>query len=500
MKTLFHRAALPALAGLALLAPTGAAAQQKAKPSPEKSLVRVNATLQSYNFVRPWEKGAPTPRRGLGAVLEGDRVLVTAELIVNATYIELEHPSTGEKTPARILGRDYEANLAVLAPFTDKSGVLKGLVPLELDLSVTSDDELEVWQIEDNGDGVTTTVDVLRASVGEYFIDGSVFLVYQTVGSLQARANSFTLPVIKNGKLAGMLLSYNAKEQISQILAGPIIRAFLDDLEDGKYAGFPNLGIAFDQTIDEQLRRFAGIADKEGGVFVSSVQKDSSADKAGIEVGDVILAINGKAIDSRGNYEHPQYGKLNFSHLVRGAAKVGDEAKFSLIRKGKATEVAVKLERKAPDAYLIDAYMFDRGPRYLILGGLIFQELTLPYLESWGDEWDTRAPFKLVHAQAHPEQYEEEGRDKLVFLSNVIRTPSTLGYEDLNSAIVTQVNGKPIKNIRDLAAAFAKPSAEGLHRIEFDGFPNVIYIDDRMSRAVNQQLVQYGISLLEKLD
>lgn len=474
------------------------AAQEK--PSPEKSLVRVNATLQSYNFLRPWEKSAPTPRRGLGAVLGGNRVLVTGELIVNSTYIELEHPSTGEKTPARILGHDYEANLALLGPIDGESSVMDGLVPLELDTTIKPKDQVEVWQIEDNGDGVITTVDVLRASVNRYFIDSAVFLVYQTVGSLQARANSFTLPVINDGKLGGMLLSYNAKEQTSQVLAGPIIEAFLQDLEDGDYQGFPTLGVGFEQTLDDQLRRFAKIDDEDGGILVTSVLKDSSAGNSGLETGDVILSIGGHPIDSRGNYEHPVYGKLNFSHLVRGAAKVGDVVKMNIIRKGEPLEIEVKLERKAPQDYLVDAYMFDRGPRYLILGGLLFQELTLPYLESWGENWETRAPFKLVHANAHPEKYEEEGREKLVFLSQVIRTPSTLGYEELNSVIVTQVNGQPITNLKDLAAAFEKPDDQSIHKIEFSDFPRVIYIDDRLSRVVNQQLIQYGISQLEKLD
>jgi S1-C subfamily serine protease len=470
------------------------------KPSPEKSLVRVNATLQSYNFLRPWEKGAPTPRRGLGAVLKDKRVLVTAELIVNSTYIELEHPSTGEKTPAHIIGRDYEANLALLAPIDESSALMDDLVPLELDTSVAPKDTVEVWQVEDNGDGVTTKIDVLRAAVNRYMIDSAVFLVYQCVGSLQARANSFTLPVIQDGKLVGMLLSYNSKEQISQVLAGPMIEAFLADLVDGDYQGFPNLGIAIDQTLDEQLRRFARIDDKEGGVFVTSIQKDSSAGKSDLEVGDVIMAIDGKSIDSRGNYVDPVYGKLNFSHLVRGGATVGDVVELDVIRKGKPMKIAVTLERKAPDAFLIDTYMYDRGPRYLIMGGLIFQELTMPYLQSWGDNWDTRAPFKLVHANAHPEQYEEEGREKLVFLSNVLRTPSTLGYENLNSVILTQVNGKPIMSLKDLSEAFKTPDDKGIHKIEFTDYPRVIYVDDRTSKTVNQQLIQYGINQLEKLD
>ena len=162
--------------------------------------------------------------------------------------------------------------------------------------------------------------------------------------------------------------------------------------------------------------------------------------------------------------------------------------------------VEVELTRKMATDYLIDPYMFDRGPKYLIFGGLIFQELTLPYLESWGEEWTTRAPFKLVHANANPHPLEEEGREKLVFLSNVLKTPSTLGYEGINSVVVTNVNGTFIKNIKDLAAAFSAVPADGLHTIEFDDYPKVIYVDDRASRLINQQLIQYGISQLERLE
>ena len=193
---------------------------------------------------------------------------------------------------------------------------LTNLTPLKIDTGVKPRDVLEVWQIEDNGDGVITEVEVLRADVRQYFIDGAQFLVYQVRGSLQARANSFTLPVTKDGKLVGLLLSYSSKEQISQILAGPIIQAFLDDVDDGEYQGFPSVGLSFAQTLDDQLRKFAGIEDKEGGVYVRQVGKDGSAEKGGLKQGDIIMAIDGKAIDSRGNYVDPLYGKLNFSHLV----------------------------------------------------------------------------------------------------------------------------------------------------------------------------------------
>lgn len=483
----------------AILAGSGPAVAQE-QVSPENSIVRVNATLQSYNFLRPWEKGAPTPRRGLGAVLEDNRVLVTAELVVNATYVELEHPSSGDRAPARIVAQDYEANLALLEPLDEESQVLAGLAPMELDLSTAAGDTLEVWQIEDNGDGVSTEVEVLRVNVGRYFVDGSVFLLYQVKGSLQARLNSFTLPVVKDGKLVGMLLSYSSKEQTASILPAPIIASFLDDLEDGEYEGFPNLGISITQTLDETLREFLKIDDEEGGVFVRSVLDESSASMGGLEAGDVILTVNGHEIDARGNYTHPDYGKLSFSHLVRGDAEVGETIEMGIIREGEPKTLTVELVRKTPTDFLVDPYMFDRGPKYLIYGGLIFQELTLPYLESWGDEWKTRAPFKLVLAEANPDKWEEEGREKLVFLSNVLKTPSTLGYEDISSAIVTEVNGKPVPDIRALAEAIDDVPEDGIHTMEFTNFPKVIYVDDRASRFVNQQLRQYGITQLRRLE
>ncbi|MEM7014799.1 MAG: hypothetical protein AAF585_25345, partial [Verrucomicrobiota bacterium] len=212
------------------------------------------------------------------------------------------------------------------------------------------------------------------------------------------------------------------------------------------------------------------------------------------------LSQNDKVIRARGNYDHPEYGKLNFSHLVRGDAAVGESIPVKLVRDGEEMTVDLKLLRKPPEAYLVDPYMYDRGPRFMIFGGLIFQELTLPYLKAWGDQWATRAPFKLVHAHAHQDIYEDEGRDKLVILSAVIRTPTTLGYEQLNNLILTKVNDEPINSIVDLKAAFEKPT-DGIHKIEFDEFPKVIYVDDAQGKAINAQFgPRLGIAELERLE
>ena len=63
------------------------------------ALVRVNVTGQSYDYFRPWQKKAPFSKRALGAVLSKGRVLVTADLVANQNYVELERAESGEKMP-----------------------------------------------------------------------------------------------------------------------------------------------------------------------------------------------------------------------------------------------------------------------------------------------------------------------------------------------------------------------------------------------------------------
>jgi len=88
------------------------------------SLVRVNVTGQGYDYFRPWQKRAPFSKRALGAVLSQGRVLVTADLVANQNYVELERAESGEKIAASVEVVDYEANLALLRPQNKSSSMV----------------------------------------------------------------------------------------------------------------------------------------------------------------------------------------------------------------------------------------------------------------------------------------------------------------------------------------------------------------------------------------
>ena len=142
--------------------------------------------------------------------------------------------------------------------------------------------------------------------------------------------------------------------------------------------------------------------------------------------------------------------------------------------------------------------MFDRGPKFLIEGGLVFQELTKDYLKLYGDSWSSRAPIKFLRALASPEDLEKEGLEKIVFLSRVVPTAATVGYERVSNIRVTKVNGVDIKHIGDLDAALEQP-LEGHHRIEFDHFPYLIFLDASLSKGINAQMKQ-RLGITERLD
>ena len=254
----------------------------------------------------------------------------------------------------------------------------------------------------------------------------------------------------------------------------------------------------YSQTLDEQFRNYLKLDQEDGGVFVSKVIEGASAAAANIKSGDVILSINGKGIDSRGNYNDPVWGKLSFSHLVRGKAFTGDPMKIKILREGQKKDINLKLIRRPAEDYLIDPYMFDRGPKFAIIGGLVFQELSVPFLKLFGNDWKSRAPIKMLMAHASPEMYEKEGRRKLVILTRTIPTPVTLGYERLSTLIVTKINGVPINDIQDVDKAASMPANEQ-HRIEFESYPKLIFLDAILAERVNAAL-EKRIGITKRLE
>jgi S1-C subfamily serine protease len=110
-------------------------------------------------------------------------------------------------------------------------------------------------------------------------------------------------------------------------------------IRNGKYT-YPSLGVEMDEGLNARLTRTLGVQ----GVVILKVPADSAAAAAGligvtvlrgnrIAPGDIILAVDGKAVDS--------VSKLT---ARLDDFKVGDQVRLTVMRERKTREVVVKLQ------------------------------------------------------------------------------------------------------------------------------------------------------------
>jgi S1-C subfamily serine protease len=474
--------------------PTSKDAKQK-----QLALVRVNVTGQPYDYFRPWQKKAPQSKRALGAVLSKGRVLVTADLVLNQNYVELERAESGEKTAANVQVIDYEANLALLEP-ADKN-FLDGITPLDIASDTAVGDRLAAWQLEPTGaliatEGLVTTIQMTR-----YPADVGQFLTYRISLPMQYRENSYTIPLVKNNKLAGLLLRYDPRVQLVDAIPAPIITHFLKEADSEHYQGFPSVGFSFFPTRDPQLRKYAGETGKPGGVYVTNLEPNMPAVKAGMQVGDIVTSVANHEIDQNGNYVDPLYGKIEFTNLISAHQYAGDVLPFQIQREGKPMQLNVTLEHRDAKDYVSPPYALDEPPKYFVLGGLIFQELSRQYLKEWGPNWQREAPQRLVYFDHYQSELFPEGNRRIVILSQVLPANNTIGYEELAYLTVTKVNGKEIKSLHDLAEAVKQPLDGGFIKIETEEDPKQIELEASEVSAEAPDLQEsYGIPSLQRLD
>lgn len=492
---------ISALAGAAP-PPTIPAARQDTQAVADfsRSLVRVNCTSQAYELFRPWTKRNPTSRRGIGVIVAANQVLVTADLVQNHTYIEFERPASGERAPAKLLYLDYDANLALLA--ASDPAFLVGAIPLALDETARVGSMAEILQLEPNGDIAPTAARITTITVSQYSLEDVGLLIFRLTAPIQQREGSFVLPAVKDGRLLGLLMRYDSRNQTADVIPPEIIECFLRNNLADQYAAFPRAGMGIAPLRDPQLRRYLGLKENgsavAGGVLVTKVDRGSSAEKAGLLPNDILLSIDDNVIDSDGNFTHLGYGRIPLSYLITTAREAGEIAKFRVLRKGLQMDIRVPLERRNREKMSVPPYSYDRQPSYLVVGGFVFQELSRAYLMEWGADWRGSAPQRLVYADQFQQELRPNG-EKVVFLSAVIPTPATLGYENLAGLLVREVNGKPIHSLLDLQTALAD-APKGLYEIKVEDDPRVLYLDAALSKDMEGLLAeQYGITQLSNL-
>ena len=209
------------------------------------------------------------------------------------------------------------------------------------------------------------------------------------------------------------------------------------------------------------------------------------------------MKAGGKPIDGEGNYTDPRLGKINFSNLATLESSPGDKGEIVYFRstgEGTGTQgtATLTLEGRNPLMEISPARLQGDSVPYTFLGGLLFQELSRPYLREWGANWRSDAPQNLVALDAFQEDLPKDQK-RLVILSTVLPSPQTIGLQDLAKKVVVAINGTPIHGLADVNEA-AKHPKNGFQRIDMVGSAGPIYLDAATLSSEEAQLRnEYGI-------
>jgi serine protease Do len=269
---------------------------------------------------------APASERsqGSGFFIRGKEYVVTNHHVVrDAESIEVVVHGRRYPVRARVVGSDPRTDIAVLRVDSVNEAVT---------LSFGSSERTRIGEAvftigNPFGYGHTVTSGILSArnrTIGQGPYDDFI----QTDAAVNP-GNSGGPLFNARGEVIGINTALLSDARgISFAIPAEVARRVTDAIIDARKGRRPWLGIVSLDIKDDDL----DAREEAFGVVVQNLAKDSPAHKAGLEAGDVILAVDGKGVRHAGDLLR-----------VVGALPPGRTVKVRVFRKGTAREVAVKL-------------------------------------------------------------------------------------------------------------------------------------------------------------
>ena len=411
------------------------------------ALVTLDVTFQEWAFDEPWRKRQPGTRSGNGLVLGDGRVLTTAGVVAGATLVELHRGVEPTPYRARVVMADALANLALVAP--EDPAFFQGLSALPFaDAQPSASDPVKasVHRIRNGRRVESLSASVVDLEANEPGAGGAQLL---TMGlSLQMEGGGLAELVTRDGKLLG--LSYARYGEKLMALPASVLRTWLTDAKRGDARrGFAAAGWRWQPLTNPELRAHLGVPKGREGILVNKVWPYATG--AGVlQDGDVLLNLAGRDIDARGNFEHPVYGPARFGLLLTEGRVAGDQIEAEIVRAKATKRETLTLAPDAPNRRVVPTLPGEKQPRYLVRSGLVFQELSAPYLKAFGDS----GPLRLaIQNELYGAMAAGPERQRFVVLTQVLPDAATVGYESVRNRLVSTVYGRAVQSLVEVDAA-----------------------------------------------
>ncbi|MCL6407065.1 serine endoprotease DegP [Dickeya dadantii] len=269
---------------------------------------------------------------GAGVVINAAKgyVVTNNHVVENADKIQVRL-NDGRKFDAKVIGKDPRSDVALIQ--------LKDFRNLT-EIKMADSDQLRVGDYavaigNPYGLGETATSGIISA-LGRSGLNIENYEDFIQTDAAINRGNSGGALVNLNGELIGLntaiLAPGGGNIGIGFAIPSNIVKNLVSQIVEYGEVKRGELGILGTELNSDIAKAMK--VDAQRGAFVSQVQPDSAAARAGIKAGDVIVSMNGKPISS-------------FSALRAqiGSLPVGSKLTLGLIREGKPVTVEVTLQQ-----------------------------------------------------------------------------------------------------------------------------------------------------------
>jgi len=285
-------------------------------------------------FNRPYGKKKNFTQRSLGSgfIIDEEGYIVTNHHVIeNADEITVVLEDEKE-FKAEIIGRDPYTDIALIKIKTDKKIT---------HLTLGNSDILDVgqWVVAiGNPFGLSHTVTAgIVSAKGRIIGSGPYDDFIQTDASINPGNSGGPLLNMK-GEVVGINTMIVAGGQgIGFAIPISMAKGIIEQLKSKGDVTRGWLGVTI-QDLKPEIAQYYGIKEKKGALVISVIPGDPAAE-AGIRPNDIIIAVNGKKIES---------GR-DITTTIADIG-VGEFAKITIIQKGKQKTVKVKIGKR-PDSY-----------------------------------------------------------------------------------------------------------------------------------------------------
>ena len=413
----------------------------KASESIKDAVVKIIVVSRVIDKKTPWNSNI-LRSSGSGFIIDENRILTNAHVVSNATFIEVKKQSGSHRYQAEVEEISHDADLAILK-LTKINNKFFDTPILEFSELPKLQKEVETYGYPMGGSGLSITKGVVsRIERKSYVHKGKYFISVQIDAAINP-GNSGG-PVISDGKVVGIVMQSQVSSQsIGYMIPVPVIKHFLTDIKDGKYDGYPSLGIDAENTQSPAIRELYGLDADHSGVLVSFVYPNSPA-KGKLKKNDVITAIDGHNITNEGKSSFRKKEMISFRHYI-DMHQLGDTLKLDILRDGKASIVEVTLSKTGGEFKLLGDKQFEKPPSYFIYGGFVFMPLTSDYINASNSLFGSGLDENLtVLSQFWP----TEERKQAVIISKVLPDNSNKGFHNISDFLIKTINGRKFKDFK----------------------------------------------------